>query len=408
MGHREKIMTLNLIQMMLREIRRRRMQFALGALSVLVATAVTGGALGLLDRHDRQTEALLGGKQKELEERILDLHADTARAMEHLGFNIVILPAEQQIGDWYADQYAKKTMAESGVQKLRSAGLLTLEQLVPALQQKAVWPETRWTVLIEGNGGPEAPPPGEVDIGDEIARGLHLKPGDPLVLMGRSFTVRKSIRMQASAEDLKIILPLGTAQELLNQEGRINEIRALQCRGAWQEINRIRTEVQRILPGTQIIEKGSDVLTRVTAIRQVEQKGAELIAGEEAARRQMRSTFLRTLGLVMPLLLTGCTVWIWMLASDHAARRSAEIGILRAVGFSAGSITALFMLRSALFGLIGGAGGVLISALAARGMNRAHGLILLPLALLIALAGSFPPVRRAAGRDPAEILRGTP
>ncbi len=66
------------------------------------------------------------------------------------------------------------------------------------------------------------------------------------------------------------------------------------------------------------------------------------------------------------------------------------------------------LLRAALIGLIGGAAGLLLSAAVARGMPLKLFILLLPFALLIALAGSFRPVWRAVNRDPADILRGEP
>lgn len=399
---------MNLFKLTFRELLHRRVNFLLGLVSVLLATAVLSGSLLLLGAYDRQTDELLAARQAELEAQIQLLQADTVRAMDHLGFNITILPAGQNLADWYAEDYAAQTMPASFIQTLETSGLVTIENLVPALRQKVRWPETQWKVIIAGIGGAEAPPAGQIDIGTEIARGLSLKTGDTLQLMGHPFIVRNVMMQEAAADDVTLTLSLAAAQELLDKVGQISEIRALQCRAAWRDVKRIREEVSRILPGTQVIEKGSEVLTKVTVIRQVEEKGAAQIENERVARDRMRRSVQRTLGILLPFLLLACTAWIYLLTADNTARRTAEIGTLRSLGFSSGVIAAVFLLRAALIGLIGGAAGLMLTAVAARGMPLKLFILLLPVALLIALAGSFRPVWRAVNRDPADILRGEP
>ena len=399
---------MTLFKLTLQELRQRRVNFLLGVVSVLIATAVLSGALMLLNAHDQRTDEILAEKQGELEIQTERLRQDTVRAMEHLGFNIIILPAGQNLGDWYAKDYAAQTMPQSGIEKLKERGLKTIDRLEPVLRRKVRWPETHWTVLVAGLGGETAPSAGQVDIGDEIARGLNLKKGDTLELMGRSFTIRNRMQQEASVEDITLTLSLSEAQSLLNAKGLISEIRAGQRRVAWQDIEQIRAEVQRILPGTQIIEKGSEALTKVTAIRQVEEKGAAQIANERAAREQMRRSVQRVLAILLPFILLACIAWIYLLAADNAARRTIEIGTLRSLGFSAGAVAKIFVFRSLLTGLIGGVAGLLVCAGVARGMPILLFVILLPFALLVALAGSLIPVQRAVNRDPADILRGEP
>ena len=397
---------MTLFNLTIRELLQRWVNFLLGVFSVGIATAVLSGSLLLLNAYDQRTEKILAAKQAELKTQIERLQQDTVRAMEHLGFDITILPAEQNLADWYADDYAARTMPQAYAEKLEASGLVTLDRLEPVLRKKTGWPETQWTILISGTGAAQAPPTGQLDIGDEIARGLHLNPGDTLQLMGRTFTVRNRMPQEAAVQDITLTLSLADAQALLGAEGKISEIRARQCRVAWQDIGRIREEVGRILPGTQLIEKGSDILTKVTAIRQVEETGAAQIKNEQAARERMRRSIQRTLGTLLPLILLACIAWIYLLAADNAARRRVEIGTLRSLGFSSGAVTKIFIFRALLTGLLGGATGLFVCTVLARGMPFKLFILLLPLALIIALAGSLIPVRQAARRDPADILRG--
>lgn len=397
---------MKLINLSIREALHRRVNFALGVLSVLIATAVLSGALRLLDAHDLRTEEILAGMQAELETQIGRLQDDTVRYMQGLGFNIVILPAGQNLSDWYAEDYAAQTMPADNAALLAAGGLTTLEDIEPVLRRKIRWPETQWTVLIAGRGGQDAPPAGQADIGDEIARGLNLRAGSSFKLMEQPFTVRNVWKQEAGAADITLTLALEDAQRLLGMDGRISEIRAVQRRAAWQDIARIRDEVARILPGTQVIEKGSEVLAKVTAIRQVEEKGAAQIQNEQRSRGQLKQSLQRILGLLLPFILLTCAAWIWLLTADNTARRTVEIGTLRSLGFSSGSVAAVFLFRALLTGLAGGAAGLLLSAALAHGMSLKLAGLLLPMAVLLSLAGSLPPVWRAVRRDPADILRG--
>lgn len=405
-GGAQKIITMTLLKLTFQELRQRRWNFLLGVLSVLIATAVLSGSLLLLNAHDRRTDEILAAKQLELETQIERLRQDTVRAMEHLGFNITILPAGQNLGDWYTDGATAQTMPQSAFDALSESGLKTLDRLEPVLRKKVRWTETQWTVQVAGLGGETAPPSGQVDIGDEIARGLSLNPGDTLQLLGHSFVIRNRMPQEAGVEDITLTLSLSDAQTVLDAPGQISEIRAGQRRVAWQDIEKIRAEVQRILPGATIIEDGSKVLTKVTAIRQVEQKGAAQMENERDAREQMRQSVQRVLTVLLPFILMACVAWIYLLAADNAARRTVEIGTLRSVGFSAGDVMKIFLFRSLLTGLIGGTAGLLVCAGVARGMPLRLFVILLPVALVVALAGSLIPLQRAAHRDPADILRG--
>jgi putative ABC transport system permease protein len=89
--------------MLIREILHRKLNFALAVLSVVVASGSLIGSVTLLRIYDNQTNLLLERKQAELEERMAQLKDDTRKAMLKLGFNIVILPKDQNLSDWYAE-----------------------------------------------------------------------------------------------------------------------------------------------------------------------------------------------------------------------------------------------------------------------------------------------------------------
>ena len=61
------------------------------------------------------------------------LKDDTRKAMLKLGFNVVILPKDQNLSDWYADDYASKYMPEEYVTKLANSRVVTVRHFLPSL-----------------------------------------------------------------------------------------------------------------------------------------------------------------------------------------------------------------------------------------------------------------------------------
>jgi len=397
----------NVFYLVRRELLHRKANFLFGTLAVCVAAFVLCASTHLLQAHDKQTQTQLVAKQTDLEARINGLRTDTVRAMENLGFNITILPIEQNLTDWYAEDYAERTMPAAYLEKLEASGLVTIENLIPVLRRKVRWPETRWTVIVAGVGGRNAPLAGEADIGAEISRGLNLRAGDAIKIFDRSFTVRRVMAEEGAADDITLTFSLTEGQVLLNAEGRINEIRALECQAAWQDLPRIRTEVAHILPDTQVIEKGSETLARATSIRQVEEKGLAEIEHERATRDELRTALTRLISVLLPILLLVCLVWVYLVSAENVEKRTPEVGLFRSLGFSSPTLVILFLFRAALMGLLGGALGLMAARLLLNTPFRLPlAFLTLAGALVIALLGGMNPIFRSVRRDPADILRG--
>ncbi len=99
--------------------------------------------------------------------------------------------------------------------------------------------------------------------------------------------------------------------------------------------------------------------------------------------------------------------------------RRGEIGLMRSLGASKGTIALLFYTETALLALLAGAIGYLLGSglaawLGARifsgdGMGAVLNPVLLPvvvaMALVVAIAGSTPAIRTALGQDPSAVLR---
>lgn len=136
------------------------------------------------------------------------------------------------------------------------------------------------------------------------------------------------------------------------------------------------------------------------------------------------ATFLRILGLSLTIVFSiGAVVGAMITMYAAVATRTAEIGTLRAVGFSRGAVLTAFLLESLFMGLIGGCAGLFFAAflqfltvsttnfqtfseLAFRfTLTPAIALKALSFSLVMGFAGGVLPAFRAARMNIVEALR---
>ena len=425
-----------------REILRRPIPFLAGVFAVVVAAGVLIGQAGTLTQYDRKTDELLEQKRVETQKRVSDIEADVKtrvaklddemrRITKGLGFNVYILPKDVDMTDYLSAGFASKFMPEAYVTTLANSKIVTVRHLLPILVQKAKWPEYNGrSFLLIGTRGevplvhksPKTPliqpvADGEIVLGYELWRTLSLKVGDPVKLMGQNFTVKKCHPERGDKDDISAWLPLATAQNMLNLEGKINTIYALECACAFADLAKVRAEITAILPETQVKEFGSIALTRAEArrqaadkvktdIAQAKQNGLAALAQEQDSRAQLRDERQRFGAVLLPLVIGACVVWVALLSYLNVRHRRQEIGILRALGLRASVITRLFVLRAGLTGLLGGIIGTLIS-LAVGGVLAGPVVIITVLvaAPIVGIAAGWPPAVLAGLQDPASILQ---
>ena len=93
-------------RLVLREILYRRLNFSLGVLSVGVAVACLVGELAILQKHDARTEQIIAVKEKETRDKMAKLEDDYRKITKGLGFNVLIVPRNQNLSDLFAEDYA--------------------------------------------------------------------------------------------------------------------------------------------------------------------------------------------------------------------------------------------------------------------------------------------------------------
>ena len=416
-----------------REIAHRKLNFTLGVLSVAVAAGCLVAQFTLLRAHDLRTGELLDAKEEQVDKRLKKLEDEYRKLTLKLGFNVRILPDGQDLGEFYAEGFAQKTMDEEFVHKLAESKLLTsIRHLLPKLERKIEWPERSRKIILLGTHGevpirertdPKKPivkliPDGQVDVGHELWQSLGLKPGDKIKLLGEEFTIRKCHEEQGSRADITIWLDLRKAQELLKMPGVINEIQAVDCKCAWANIDKIRSELAKILPNTQAIITLKAAAVRKRARVKAEEERKEALEQERAGRAELREEREAFAAILVPLITAVCVLWIGLLTLGNVRERSSEIGILRAIGLRSGQVFTIFIGRALLIGIIGailGYGcGFLVGAMTGQTTDVASMKVLFIPWLLLSVVVAAPvltalaswlPARIAARQDPALVLR---
>lgn len=362
---------------------------------------------------------------------------DVRKTMKGLGFNIFIFPEGQELSEVYAEGFASKTMPESYAGTLAESNIVTVNHLLPSLTRKLKWPERERTVILIGIRGevpiahrdPKKPlidpvRKGRIVLGHELHRSLDLKEGNATVFMGREFIVDKCHPERGTKDDITVWMHLGECQELLGEEGRINAIKALECNCATiDRLGEIRREIAGILPGTKVIETESKALARAEARNKAKKHSQSAIASKKAEaiklqadRTQLRFEDKEKYTALLTVVILGAMAWVSFLSFANSRDRQAEIGILRAMGISTGSILGALMGRAFLVGFFGAGLTLLFAFLLSETLKATlHEFDLrslrgdIPLVLLsvpvLSCAASWLPALQAANRDPATILR---
>jgi len=379
---------MSVFRLILREIQHRRLGFLL---ALTAATTVVMLSVAVM--------TMCAASQRE-----------TTRLMREMGFNVLILPSGTNLADFWSRDYAAKDMPEEYVYRLAHSRIMTVRHLSARLQRRIRWRGR--DVLLTGvlaevplaHRAPKPPlgwtvPRGQVYVGFALAQGEGLRPGDSIRIAGREFQVARCLGERGSKDDIRIYAHLRDVQEILDKPGRINAIVALSCRCGGVRLARVREEIARCLPGTEVTEFRSIAVARAETRRMVERYAA----------------------FIIPAVLLVCAVWLGLLALSNVRERRVEIGILRAMGLGTGKVALLFIGKAVLLGVAGAvvgfaAGTALALVFGPRvfpltagkiaPMYDLLGLSLVAAPLLCALA-TYLPTLVAVWQDPAEALRET-
>lgn len=427
---------MNLYKLVLKEIAFRKVNFLLSCFAATAAIAAVICAFSLLKIHDLKTKQLLNKKVEETEKRVKELEDDIRKITKKMGFNVLILPKDQNLNDFYSQNYAAKFMPEAYVNKLSNSRMVTVRHLLPTLEQKVEWPEKKRTIILVGIRGevpfahknPKKPlvsavKPDTIVLGHNLAKKLNLKKGDTVKFKDKKFTIANIHSERGNKDDITMWMDLKQSQELLDKKGKINGIMALECKCAWANIDKIKKEIGKILPNTQVISFAGKAEARKATRSRIEKEALGAIKTIKKTRSEVRSMMEKTSAIVVPLVIIISALWVAILGFSNTRERKYEIGILRALGLKAQSIFMIFIGRAkilAIVALIAGIiTGLLIPYFVAAGIDDITTskeilkavvdfkillgtIVFAPLLIIIT---SWLPAAAAANQDPADILR---
>lgn len=421
-------------KLVISEIALRKGNFALAMLSVCVAVGSLIGTLTLLRVDQADTDELLKQKEALVEKAGAELEDAMRKITKGLGFNVVILPENQDLNEMNLEGSLSQSMPESYVDRLAQSDIVTVNHLLPTVIKKLIWPETKLPVIVYGTRGEvpiqhrdlkkpllDAVPRGKMIVGYEVSQQLELSEGDDVVLLGADFSVIKTHSQRGTVDDSTVWINLAQAQELFGMQNLVHAIQALECHCAGDRITEIRKEIAAILPGTQVIERGAPALARAEARNTAKETAEANLEREKRGRAALRGQRERFAAIMVPVILLASAMWIGFLAFGNVRDRREEIGVLRALGYRTRQILGLFLGKSLLVAVIGaliGYGGGYLVGLGVGTENQelGHGLmaeffaptdllIALLMAVFISAAGSWVPAIMAARQDPALILQ---
>ncbi len=382
---------MNTLRLIVREALYRRWGAGLTVLAVAIAVAAA-------------MLVVLVARASENETRIIQ---------RDIGLNVVILPAGTNLDRYWALGYADDTMPDAYLDLLE--GQEVANRLIPLLQR-------RITITRDGASADamltgiaaerfidkKMKPvfgfeldPGVVRVGATVAERLALTAGDTLDVLGSAFKVERILAPQGSADDARVYASLAEVQRLLDLDGRINEIQALECdcdESVADPFARLRDQLSPMLGGAEIIRR-------------------ESLADARLAQRHMAERQVR---IVTPVIIILCGVWIATLMLMNVRERRTEIGVLRSLGYTSTRIASLWIARAIILGVLGALAGyfvgVALTGALAPSLFRITTTIDTDRTLLVwmLIAGpafaaicSLIPVAVAARTDPAKLLEQT-
>ncbi len=386
---------LTLTGLLFREIRFRKWSFLLSTLAVAAAAAMIFGAEALLRVEQCMTERYLRQQHSETvssiqahEERVAaagaQLQDAVRKQMLTLGFNILILPKDVDLAKLHLDATVTETMPYSYAEKLANSNIITVNHLLPSVTKRVRWPEHELDVVLNGTHGEipimhralkqpmlDAVAPGQMVIGAAIQQKLKIELGQKVMLMGREFSISKIQPERGSVDDMSLWVDLSAAQEMLGMQNLIHAILALECECSGDRISDIRREIAEILPGTQVIERYSQALTRAEARTESKRAAEESLAIAKADGKatldrvvKERTSLLQKQqdlnNILEPTVIVLTCFIVAAFAFHNFRQRRSEIGLMRALGLGSISILGAFLGKAMLVGVLGGILGVAI------------------------------------------------
>ncbi|MCK5125193.1 MAG: ABC transporter permease [candidate division Zixibacteria bacterium] len=358
-----------------------------------------------------------------------------AKKLDLLGANIMVLPQGATIDDYYTADVDAPTFPEEYVERIVTSMIPGVDNMSPKLSRrikidgssviltgilpmkelasKPIWQasgligaelelacapsENKESSLTEADLKAvrkivDSLRNDEIWVGSSIAERFNVKTGSIFPIEGQTFEVTHMLPETGTIDDNRIFAHLHVVQKLLGIEGQVSNIEIMGC---CSEISDgLLGKLRNILPDTRITTIGHIVNTQLETNRLMAKVALVL--------------------LVIIILVGSFSIGNYMWANVEERRK--EIGTLITIGWGRRHIYWMFFAKAVMLGLAGGILGYLVGTSAAvilgpylAGLNIDPVLNYLwwsiLVAVMIALAGSWYPIYRAARIDPAIIMQ---
>jgi putative ABC transport system permease protein len=303
----------------------------------------------------------------------------------------------------------------------RHLELPTGESLDTGMRNLKSWWDVRGRWIDDsGEDGAAGP---EIMAGEEAAKRFGLDVGDTVFLSAgsesRAFTVA-GIFSAGGDEDGGIYLPLGAAQRLAGRPGLVSRVEVSALTTPDNELSRRAAQD----PGGLSIKEWETwyCTAYVSAIcYQIDEVMTDAVSKPVRQVAESEGAILEKTQLLMLLItilsMAGAALGISNLVTASVMERSAEIGLLKAVGAYDAPISALVLAEIIITGIAGGTVGYFAGLGFAQIIGRSvFGSaidikpmvipIVAALVFLVTMAGSIPSIRLLLSLRPAEVLHG--
>jgi len=334
---------------------------------------------------------------------------ETIRLTRDMGFNLRIIPKETDMNKFWTTGYSEFTMPQEYVDRFWKFKDFSFAHLTATLHKEIIW--NNKDIILTGIA-PEIEPlgrakmgfiikPGEVYVGYELAKEFQIHQAEMIKILGGEFTIAKVLSESGSNDDIRIYGTLSEFQKILNLEGQINEIMALNCLCISPEegdpLVMLRGQLDQVLPEARVIMNTT-------------------IADAREKQRYMLEQYFSLISIFVVILIA---VWLSTLAMINTKEREQEIGILQAIGHHSGKIFGIFIGKalhtgfvSAILGYFLGSFlaikfGGMIFKITASSIKPMYSLLFwsVIIAPLYSALSSFIPAVIAALKDPAQIIK---
>lgn len=358
-----------------------------------------------------------------------------SKELDALGANVLILPPEATLADYYSADLQAGEIPEEYVTLLTTSNLEGLDNLSPKLsvpvniggkqatltgilpknefQSKASWqgagifsrPKSCGNVDDIFGLTQKAPKEtlvrkrvienleaNEVLVGSDIASKLQVKEGDEIAMLDNPFKVTAVLPQTGTVDDSRIFAHLHTVQDLTGKDAVVNAIEVVGC---CEQISKgLVAKINYLIPEAKVITISQIVDTQI--------KTNQLM--------QNLSMFF----LVIIVAIGGASIANDMYSNVYERRK--EIGTLIALGANSSVVLKVFLKKALLLGVLGGIIGYVLGTIIAVVLGPLiAGVPVLPipylflvaigLSVCISLIASYFPARYATRLDPCTVLQ---